>query len=130
MPVPGAWRQPDEELASLLTRPEVTWHGVVARSEVARVLDRADVAVMPHRASLERGQDSMKLYDYAARARPIVASGAAAATDAEAGVARASTPEEFGAAVVRAAAEPTAERQRWACRWEPWRDAVLGTARR
>ena len=48
-------------------------------------------------------------------------------------------PRQFGAAVVRAAAEPTeerarrrgwAERQRWACRWEPWRDAVLGTARR
>jgi glycosyltransferase involved in cell wall biosynthesis len=135
---PGRGAEPDDELASLLTRPEVAWHGVVPRSQVARVLDRADVAVMPHRASLERGQDSMKLYDYAARARSIVASGAAVATDAEAGVARASTPEEFAAAVVRAAAEPTeerarrrswAERQRWACRWEPWRDAVLGTAR-
>jgi len=133
---PRRGAEPDGELAQLLARPDVTWHGVVSRSDVARVLDRADVAVMPHRESLGRGQDSMKLYDYAARARPIVASGAAGASDDAAGVARANTPEEFGAAVTRAAAEPVearerrrdwAERQRWACRWEPWRDAVLGT---
>ena len=33
---PGRGAEPDDELASLLTRPEVAWHGVVARSEVAR----------------------------------------------------------------------------------------------
>ena len=73
--------RPGSELVTLLARDDgrVRWHGPVGRDRLAGVLDSADVLLLPNRAEHSRGQDSMKLYDYCARARPIVASDGAVA---------------------------------------------------
>jgi len=70
---------PDAQLERLLAREDgrARWHGPVQRSALADVLDSADVLLLPSRGGLTRGQDSMKVYDCAARGRPIVATLAA-----------------------------------------------------
>jgi glycosyltransferase involved in cell wall biosynthesis len=54
----------------------VSFTGYVDRREVASLLDRADVLVMPHGATLvsERYASPLKLFEYMASGRPIVAS--------------------------------------------------------
>ena len=54
----------------------VSFSGFVNRREVASSLDRADVLVMPHTATSvsERYASPLKLFEYMARGKPIVAS--------------------------------------------------------
>jgi glycosyltransferase involved in cell wall biosynthesis len=116
----------------------VRWHGLVERSGLAAVLDEADVLILPNKTSLSIGQSSMKLYDYAARGRPIVST----LIDVEDGYGPpgahyARGADEFAAAVLAASQETFEQgrtRSRWASnhtwevRWETWRNAVLGSA--
>jgi glycosyltransferase involved in cell wall biosynthesis len=135
---PGRGDAPGEELEALLQAfpDRVAWHGVTGRAGLAAVIDAADVAVVPMRRSHTTGQDSMKLYDYAARGRPIVLTHSASGAPAQAGARSAATAEEFADAVLAAAREPEAVatvRRTWAAdntweaRWDPWSRAVLGT---
>jgi glycosyltransferase involved in cell wall biosynthesis len=134
---PGRGDRPDEELDALLARPDVRWHGALPREDVPAHLDAASVLILPNRPARSVGQDSMKLYDYAARGRPIVS------TDwnprmAETGPPHtlvAAAPEAFAAAVRSAAEEPAAHaqarrawgaEQTWDARWPAWSAAVLG----
>lgn len=134
---PGQGRSPSPALRSLLADCErVRWHGPLDRPQAIAVLDRASVAVAPNRPEWSLGQDSMKLYDYAARGRPIVSTRwFAADADAPPGAFYADDPEEFAQAVVAAAAEPAeaGDRRRnwvsgrtWAARWPTWSQAVFG----
>lgn len=136
---PGCADAPGPELRSLLAAlgARVRWHGVVPRRELAAAIDGADVALLPNRPELSLGQDSMKLYDYAARARPIVATpfDPALAEDRPPHVRVAATAEAMAAAVADAAGEPQARRaarrawaeaQRWEERWAAWSRAVFG----
>ncbi|HWH94539.1 MAG TPA: glycosyltransferase, partial [Baekduia sp.] len=138
---PGRGDGPDDELAALLARHagRVAWHGVVAREDLPQVLDAATVGLLPNRPERSRGQDAMKLYDYAARGLPVAST--AWASD----LARIGPPVlEVGADApalahaVRALAEQdagaAAERQRawalqntWDARWPAWRAALLPT---
>ena len=52
--------------------PRVSWHGVLTREALPRPIDGAAVALMLNRRERSGGQDSMKLYDYAARGAAIV----------------------------------------------------------
>jgi glycosyltransferase involved in cell wall biosynthesis len=136
---PGRGDGPDEELDQLLARPDVTWHGPAPRAEVPARLDAAAVLVVPNRPERSVGQDSMKLYDYAARGRPIVSTRWHRDIVAlgPPHLLLADSAEEF-AAQVRAAedepAEAVAERrawgadQTWDARWPQWRDLVCGVA--
>jgi glycosyltransferase involved in cell wall biosynthesis len=135
---PGRGDLPGAELRSLLDAfaHRVTWHGVVPRSGVACAIDRADVALLPNRAAFVGGQDSMKLYDYAARGRPIVATAGAADLGDAVGVRHAAGPDALARAIIDAATEPASARasrrawtadQRWSVRWPDWSAAVLGT---
>ena len=79
----------------------------------------------------------MKLYDYAARGRPIVVTRRSATPVATAvGVRVATTPEQLAAAVLDAVGEPEraasvrrawAADQSWTTRWAAWSNAVLGS---
>lgn len=130
---------PDPELADLLAREgsAVRWHGPLDRAGIPAALDAADVLILPNRRSRARGQSSMKMYDYAARGRPVVT------TDLEADapdqnppdVRVGSTPATFAAAVSAATGQdPAAARAQvawsqantWAQRWPAWSAAVLG----
>jgi hypothetical protein len=135
----GRGSEPGPELRELLDRRagRVTWHGAVGRDGLATAIDEASVAVVMHRASYGRGQDGMKLYDYAARGRPIVMTAGVPDPTAEAalGVRVAAAPDAFAAAVKDAAGEPEAladkrrawaEQQRWQERWTQWERAALG----
>jgi glycosyltransferase involved in cell wall biosynthesis len=116
------------------------WHGPVHRAKLVEVLNSGRVLIAPHRASLCKGQDSMKLYDYAARGRPIVATSGGlgdSARVAAAGAVEAETPAEFAAAVRDAAHDELsratlrrawAERNRWELRWPAWVGAVAYSA--
>src|SRR5262249_6396296 len=115
-----------------------TWRGPVERDGLAEALDRGRVLIAPHRGALTRGQDSMKLYDYAARGRPIVSTPGALGTSehvAGAGAVAAATPAEFAAAGERGAGEDgssTSARRdwvagrTWASRWPDWLRAARG----
>jgi glycosyltransferase involved in cell wall biosynthesis len=136
----GQGADPGDELRDLLDRTDgrVRWHGVVDRDRVGDVLDRADVLLIAHRARHSRGQDSMKLYDYAARGRPIVATSASLVGISE-------TPPhlliggdapELARLVLRGGADAdrrASEQARWAgtrswsSRWPQWSSAVFGT---
>lgn len=135
----GLGGRPAPELDRLLTRfrGRAEWHGPVARNELPARLDAASVLVLPHRALGAVTGDSMKLYDYAARGRPIVSTRWAPRL-AETGPPHlylASTGAEFASTLLEARAEPAEyalERRAWAAerswevRWPAWRRAVLG----
>jgi glycosyltransferase involved in cell wall biosynthesis len=134
---PSGGYRPDRELRALLDAfpHRVAWHGVIPRSAVASAVDRADVTLVPNRPVFSGGQDSMKIYDYAARGRPIVVTDRQLAFDDAVGVRCARTPDAIARAVIEAAQEPAGRRQarrawaatqRWTTRWPEWSAAVLG----
>lgn len=136
----GHGEAPAPELERVLDRHRgrLRWCGPVPRSALAAALDRGRVLIAPHRAALARGQDSMKLYDYAARRRPIVATpGALGDPDqiAGAGVTEAGGAESFAAAIASAAevaaqggaSEAWLADSSWESRWRAWRSAAIGS---
>jgi glycosyltransferase involved in cell wall biosynthesis len=142
---PCAYRRrgdrPSAELKELLTiAPErVRWHGPVPRSDVAHAIDASDVALVPNHASTSAGQDSMKVYDYAARGRPIVATAAVLGRRKVPGALVATGPVEFVGAIAAGVEQPAAARRAavgwaaantWPHRWPQWWDAVRGEGRR
>jgi hypothetical protein len=129
--------RPSAELAALLARPDgrVRWHGPVARARVAEVLDSADVLLLPNRA-LSRGQDSMKIYDYSARGRPIVATVGSVdgISERPPHMRIGATPSEIAVQVREATDEPRqwtteriawAQNQTWESRWPAWADVLF-----
>ena len=139
---PGARERPGPELERLLSAhpTRVCWRGVVPRSGLAAAIDRAAVTIVLNRPELSVGQDSMKLYDYAARGRPTVAS----RFSAELGnglphLRVVDTPREMADAILASCAEPEsfaedrrrwAQEQRWMSRWPAWSAAASGSRRR
>src|SRR5581483_8854826 len=130
---------PGEELERLLrAHPDrVALHGVVDRPRLAAAIDTGSVAVIFNRSDQTKGQDSMKLYDYAARGRPIVSTRFSNTLDAEAPphLHLADTPDEVLAALRASLDEPPAyatDRRRWAeghswdARWAAWSRALFG----
>jgi glycosyltransferase involved in cell wall biosynthesis len=127
---------PAPELEKLLRehRGRASWHGPIDRARLAEALDRGRILIAPYRPGLSLGQDSMKLYDYAARGRPIVctpgALGERSQVDA-AGVIEAATAAEFATAVAGAEPEASEARRswamdnRWESRWPRWAQAAL-----
>jgi hypothetical protein len=137
---PGSGEQPGPELMWLLSTyaPRVQWHGVLPRASLSAALDRASVALVLNRRERSSGQDSMKLYDYAARGLHIVSTRFDSNLE-HAGpphMAVVDGPAEMAAAVLAAKREPGstgrdrrrwAEEQRWASRWPAWSHAAFGT---
>lgn len=134
----GCDDRPGPALMTLLSayRRRVRWHGPVPRTSVASVLDSADVLILPNDPTMNVGQDSMKLYDYAARGRPVVATPLPPPDEPRPpGIYEVASPQEFAAAVVAAPAEPAtwsvarrswAERNSWPKRLPVWLAAVFG----
>ena len=131
--------EPDAELASLLGRSDrrAVWHGPVPRRCLANVIDSADVLLLPNRSGHSRGQDSMKIYDYASRGRAIVATRAATAGISERPphLHVGGDADELAALVEEARMEPLSwadQRLRWAAgqswesRWPKWSQALFG----
>jgi glycosyltransferase involved in cell wall biosynthesis len=131
-------QRPGEELEALLALPggRVRWRGPVERSRLAAVIDSGAVAVIPFRRHLATG-DLMKIYDYAARGRPIVATPPSSPNSAATlppYVREAERADAFAAAVVAAAQEPAtyadarrtwARAQSWESRWPEWSAALF-----
>jgi hypothetical protein len=130
---------PAPELGRLLARGDgrARWLGPIPRVRLLEVLERADVLLLPNRPGQGRGQDSMKIYDYAARGRPIVATGGACAGISELPprLRVGADADELAALVLDAEREPpthAAERQAWAAgqtwqsRWPDWSRALFG----
>jgi glycosyltransferase involved in cell wall biosynthesis len=128
----GRSDRPSSELEDLLARRDarVRWHGPVARARVAEVLDSADVLLLPNR-DLGRGQDSMKIYDYSARGRPIVSTVASVdgISERPPHMRIGSTPLELAEQVRETTDEPQewaadrmawARNQTWESRWPVW----------
>ena len=131
--------EPGPELRALLARPDgrVRLHAAVGRERLSSVLDEADVLLLPNRAGHSRGQDSMKIYDYAARGRPIVSTAAArdGVSDEPPGLYVGADADQLAVLVRNATIEPGAlarQRSRWAaaqawdCRWPEWSQALFG----
>jgi glycosyltransferase involved in cell wall biosynthesis len=134
----GLGDRPAAELQRLLAlTSQVAWHRAVPREQAVALIDRAQVAIIPNRASQSEGQDSMKLYDYAARGRPIVATPVLGAEsgDLPPTTIIASGDAEFADAIEHADGTSHGafvERCRWASehtwdlRWKTWAPAVFG----
>jgi glycosyltransferase involved in cell wall biosynthesis len=131
--------EPDAELARLLSREDgrARWYGPVARDSLCAALDGGDVLLLPNRAEQSRGQDSMKVYDYAARGRPVVATHAAAEGISELPphLYLGADADELAALVLEAETEPVswpeeraawASAQSWDTRWPSWSSALFG----
>ena len=136
----GCGERPGEELRALIAHAggRVVWHGVVARAELATRLDAASVLVLPHRPLGAITGDAMKLYDYAARGRPIVSTrwSPSLADSPTPGVRLAETAAEWVTALTGALADPPhsalarrewAEANAWTRRWPQWSQALFGT---
>jgi glycosyltransferase involved in cell wall biosynthesis len=131
--------RPAAELVGLLESraDRVHWHGTIPRSDVATAIDRADVVVVPNRPSMSEGQSSMKLYDGAARGRPVVVSPgvSSGATEPPPGTYIARGSDEWAAAVLAADGESSevalarvawARSNTWEQRWTAWAAGVFG----
>ncbi len=133
----GRGERPSQHLTDLLEAAggRVVWRGVVPRDRLASVLDRAEVLIVPFVPGQADG-NVMKLFDYAARGRPIVASRfqEGLGDSGPPGLVLADGATEFAVAVARAGAEPdlASARRRWAAeqtwqtRWPRWRRALFG----
>lgn len=136
----GLQERPADELLAMIEGfgDRVRWHGLISRSQAASAIDRAAVAVIPfRRIGAVTGGDAMKLYDYAARGRPIVSTSWTSDLSAfgPPHLYEAEGAEAFTAAVRAAATEPPghalarrswAEAQRWEARWPAWEKALFG----
>ena len=134
---PRSTDAPSRELRRLLAIGErVRWRGPQPRSEALRSLDRASVATVPNRPERSLGQDSMKLYDYAARGRPIVTTRwfDPDVTERPPHLLIADTPQQFAESVLAGSLQSPAQdadRRRWAAentwskRWPAWSAAVF-----
>jgi hypothetical protein len=139
----GHGDSPAAEVVALFERfgERIRWYGAVERVELPEVLDRARVLIAPQRATLTRGQDSMKLYDYASRDRPIVCTPGALGSPQhveKAGVVEARTPADFASAVTLLDEEDRSHqdgrrrwllRHSWEARWPAWSRAAFGDGR-
>ena len=136
----GCGDRPGDELRALVAEADgrVVWHGVVARVELAARLDAASVLVLPHRPLGAITGDAMKLYDYAARGRPIVSTrwSPSLADSGTPGLRLADTAGEWVTALTDALADTPhtalarrewAEANAWIRRWPQWSQALLGT---
>jgi glycosyltransferase involved in cell wall biosynthesis len=136
---PGFQEQPGPELARLLSEHagRVRWHGVLPRESLSAAIDHAAVALVLNRPESSSGQDSMKLYDYAARGRPIVSTRFSADLEKEGPphLRLVSDAAELADAVRSAREEASewaeqrrrwAEERRWSARWPAWSRAVFG----
>jgi Glycosyl transferases group 1 len=132
--------KPAPELRQLLDLGgRVRWHGPLPREEMVAALDQASVAIIPNRQAQSTGQDSMKLYDYAARGRPIVSTALPdrLSTARPPFVIEATSVDGYVAGILKAASEPStnvARRRQWAAantwqaRWPAWSDAVFDSS--
>ena len=135
----GCRDRPGPELAALLTAfpGRIVWHGTVSREELASRLDDARVLLLPHRLVGAVRGDSMKLYDYAARGRPIVSTlwvddlGRRLRLGHTSPRPASSLSKPSG--VPRMTNRPTprcavgwAEQNSWSSRWDAWARAVFG----
>jgi glycosyltransferase involved in cell wall biosynthesis len=135
---PGRGGGPDSDFQQLLdVGSRVRWHGPLSRERATDVIDRSTVAIVPNRPDKSLGQDSMKLYDYAARGRPIVStqSNGISAAASLPHVRLAGSADDFAKAILDAASEPpeySTKRREWAQghtwqeRWPAWSGAVFG----
>jgi glycosyltransferase involved in cell wall biosynthesis len=135
----GHGSAPGVEFRRLLVehRDCIRWHGPVGRPDLSRILDSGRTLIVPHRAEWSVGQDSQKLYEYAARGRPIVSTNWSPqlAYLGTPGLAVADDARTFVASVLRlederphraAQRRQWAEAHRWENRWSAWRGALLG----
>jgi glycosyltransferase involved in cell wall biosynthesis len=133
----GLGDRPAHELQRLLDLTDrVSWHGALPRESALQFVDHAAVGIIPNRRDQSAGQDSMKLYDYAARGRPIVSTSVLGG-DASYTPPRTLLADDavaFADAVIAVSeADSTAGDQRlwaientWASRWANWSAAVFG----
>jgi glycosyltransferase involved in cell wall biosynthesis len=63
-----------DEVHALMRRPNVRFRGRVPFEEIARAIDGFDVCLLPHRDNaLSRSMSPLKLFQYVARGKPVVA---------------------------------------------------------
>lgn len=96
-----------------LLRPANVHHlGVRPHSQVRSYLAALDVCLLPHRVTtFTKSLDPLKLYEYLAAGRPVVATPVGNAPDLEQHVAVAATPEDFVDESERAMAANSPERE-------------------
>jgi teichuronic acid biosynthesis glycosyltransferase TuaH len=125
--------------ARLLTLQNVHHLGVRPHAEIRSFMAALDVGLIPHVVSdFTRSLDPLKLYEYLAAGRPVVATPVGNTADLGDFVAVGATPADFVAACERAVAEDSPElvaQRRAAVAEATWEaraaevDALLGTAR-
>jgi glycosyltransferase involved in cell wall biosynthesis len=103
-----------EHLASLLEEPNVVSHGAVERRQVAALTCAADACLLPHNQTpLTEAMSPLKLYEYLASGRPVVATDLEPVRRVEGPVTRVAPGGDFVAGVRAAlAAGPVSEQQR------------------
>jgi glycosyltransferase involved in cell wall biosynthesis len=109
----GPLTEPDH-LAPLLAEPNVFAHKPVARRQVAAVAHAADACLLPHnRTPLTEAMSPLKLYEYLASGRPVVATDLEPVRRVEGPVTRVEPGGDFVAGVRAAlAAGPVGEEAR------------------
>jgi glycosyltransferase involved in cell wall biosynthesis len=97
-----------EKLDGLTKIPNVTWLGIKPYAELPRYVSAFDVGVIPYRANeYTRSCFPLKVYEYLAAGKPVVASGLPELAGMEPDVALAEGPNEFIIAVEKALGEGT-----------------------
>lgn len=101
-------------LASLLAEPNVVHHGAVERRQVAALACAADACLVPHNQTpLTEAMSPLKLYEYLASGRPVVATDLEPVRQVEGPVTRVEPGGDFVAGVSAAlAAGPVSEDER------------------
>jgi hypothetical protein len=135
--------RPSIELQALLDRlpGRVRWHGAIERTGLASAMDSGRTLLIPHRPELSVGQNTHKLYEYAARGRPTISTrwDSQLAPTGPPHLALADDSDGFCEALRHLESDPSeravhrrawAELHHWTNRWTDWSAAVLGPRRR
>jgi GT2 family glycosyltransferase/glycosyltransferase involved in cell wall biosynthesis len=118
---------PEADVSRLRTRSNVVFHGEIPHSSVCDAIDQLDVCLLPFKLRpLTLSTDPVKVYEYLARGKPVVASALPELDRFRAEVRIAHNPTDFAGAVkdalVEADDQTLADRRRTAVVAETWRE--------
>lgn len=101
---------PLSSISTLIARPNVSWLGHVPYRELPRLMQNADVCIIPHRdMPLTRSMDPLKLYQYLASGSPVVATPVAGVLDFADYITISDGAVDFANSIDRALNEDTAQ---------------------
>ncbi len=127
------WKESEDDVKRLTKRANVFHRGMISYQELPALIQCFDVAIIPHKVdTLTQSMNPLKIYEYLAAGKPIIATAIPGADQFEGLMKLAVSPDDFAKKIRKALAddssESVAKRQEMARRhsWEQRMELMLG----